>query len=100
MPVHLFGLCAEMDGEINEIAAEHRIAVIEDGAQAIGARYQGRAAGSLGVMGCFSFFPSKNLGGAGDGGLVTTQDAGTLADRLRLLRKCMAREKSTNIMKC
>jgi dTDP-4-amino-4,6-dideoxygalactose transaminase len=91
MPVHLFGLCAEMD-VINEIAAEHRIAVIEDAAQAIGARHQGRAAGSLGVMGCFSFFPSKNLGGAGDGGLVTTQDA-ALADRLRLLRVHGARKK-------
>jgi dTDP-4-amino-4,6-dideoxygalactose transaminase len=91
LPVHLFGLCAEMD-EINEIAAEHRIVVIEDAAQAIGARYQGRAAGSLGVMGCFSFFPSKNLGSAGDGGLVTTNDAG-LADRLRLLRVHGARKK-------
>ena len=91
MPVHLFGLCAEMN-EINEIAAAHRIAVIEDAAQAIGARYQGRAAGSMGVIGCFSFFPSKNLGGAGDGGLVTTHDA-ALADRLRLLRVHGARNK-------
>lgn len=91
MPVHLFGLCAEMD-EIYEIAAERGIAVVEDAAQAIGARYQGRAAGSLGTIGCFSFFPSKNLGGAGDGGLVTTQDA-VLADRLRLLRVHGARNK-------
>lgn len=91
LPVHLFGLCAEMN-EINEIAAEHGLAVIEDAAQAIGARYHGRAAGSLGVMGCFSFFPSKNLGGAGDGGLVTTSDA-ALADRLRLLRVHGAQKK-------
>ena len=84
MPVHLFGLSAEMN-EINEIATAARIPVIEDAAQALGARYEGRAVGSMGVLGCFSFFPSKNLGGAGDGGLVTTNDA-TLAERLRLLR--------------
>lgn len=91
MPVHLFGLSADMF-EINEIAAGHRIAVIEDAAQAIGARYKGRAVGTMGVIGCFSFFPSKNLGGAGDGGLVTTDDA-TLAERLRLLRVHGARKK-------
>jgi dTDP-4-amino-4,6-dideoxygalactose transaminase len=91
LPVHLFGLSAEMN-EINEIAAEHGIAVIEDAAQAIGARYHGRAVGSLGVMGCFSFFPSKNLGGAGDGGLVTTHNA-ALDERLRLLRVHGARKK-------
>jgi dTDP-4-amino-4,6-dideoxygalactose transaminase len=84
MPVHLFGLSADMD-EIVAIAAGHGITVIEDAAQAIGARYEGRAVGRLGALGCFSFFPSKNLGGAGDGGLVTTQDA-SLAGRLRLLR--------------
>ena len=91
LPVHLFGLCAEMDA-ICDIAAKHRIPVIEDAAQAIGARYAGRAAGSFGVIGCFSFFPSKNLGGAGDGGLVTTNDA-SLAERLRLLRVHGARKK-------
>ncbi|MGB9460580.1 MAG: DegT/DnrJ/EryC1/StrS family aminotransferase [Candidatus Acidiferrum sp.] len=91
MPVHLFGLPAEMN-EINKTAAEHGIAVIEDAAQAIGARYEGGAAGSLGAIGCFSFFPSKNLGGAGDGGLMTTQDA-TLAERLQLLRVHGARNK-------
>jgi dTDP-4-amino-4,6-dideoxygalactose transaminase len=91
MPVHLFGLSAAMN-EINEIAAGRRIAVIEDAAQAIGARYEGRAVGSLGVIGCFSFFPSKNLGGAGDGGLVTTNNA-ALAERLRLLRVHGARKK-------
>jgi dTDP-4-amino-4,6-dideoxygalactose transaminase len=91
MPVHLFGLSAEMN-EINEIAAANRIAVIEDAAQALGARYEGRAVGSMGVLGCFSFFPSKNLGGAGDGGLVTTNDA-TLAERIRRLRVHGARKK-------
>lgn len=84
IPVHLFGLAADMN-EIAEIASEYRIPVIEDAAQAIGARYQGRAVGSLGLMGCFSFFPSKNLGGAGDGGMITTNDAG-LGDTLRVLR--------------
>ena len=91
MPVHLFGLAADMN-EINEIAAAVRIPIIEDAAQALGARYEGRAVGSLGALGCFSFFPSKNLGGAGDGGLVTTNDA-TLAERLRLLRVHGARKK-------
>jgi dTDP-4-amino-4,6-dideoxygalactose transaminase len=91
LPVHLFGLSADMDAII-AIAAGHGIAVIEDAAQAIGARYEGRAVGSMGVMGCFSFFPSKNLGGAGDGGLVTTQDT-LLAERLRLLRVHGGRKK-------
>ena len=91
LPVHLFGLAADMN-EINTIAAGCRIAVMEDAAQAIGARYGGRAVGSLGMMGCFSFFPSKNLGGAGDGGIITTNDA-VLADRLRLLRVHGARKK-------
>lgn len=91
LPVHLFGLSAEMN-EINEIAAADRIPVIEDAAQALGGRYEGRAVGSIGMLGCFSFFPSKNLGGAGDGGLVTTNDA-TLAERLRLLRVHGARTK-------
>ena len=91
LPVHLFGLAADMNA-IHEIAAAHRLPVIEDAAQAIGARYEGRAVGSLGVLGCFSFFPSKNLGGAGDGGMITTNDA-TLADRLRLLRVHGARKK-------
>jgi len=84
LPVHLYGQCAEMD-PILEIADRHGIAVIEDAAQAIGAEYKGRRAGAIGRYGCFSFFPSKNLGGAGDGGLVTTRDA-SLAERLRVLR--------------
>jgi dTDP-4-amino-4,6-dideoxygalactose transaminase len=84
IPVHLFGLAANLE-PILQLAEEHELAVIEDAAQAIGARYRGVHVGTLGSFGCFSFFPSKNLGGAGDGGLVTTNDPG-LADRLRLLR--------------
>lgn len=91
MPVHLFGLCADMDA-LNAVAARHGIPVIEDAAQAIGARYKDRTAGSLGALGCFSFFPSKNLGGAGDGGMVTTNDHG-LAERLKLLHLHGARER-------
>jgi dTDP-4-amino-4,6-dideoxygalactose transaminase len=91
MPIHLFGLSAAMD-EINAITKRHRIPVVEDAAQAIGAEYHGRPAGSLGLMGCFSFFPSKNLGGAGDGGMVTTNDA-TLAEQLKLLHIHGSRER-------
>lgn len=84
MPVHLFGQCADMD-PLLEVAQRSGIAVIEDAAQAIGAAYRGRPAGSMGTVGCFSFFPSKNLGAFGDAGLVTTQDD-DLAARVRLLR--------------
>ena len=84
MPVHLFGLMADMD-PILEIGKTHGVPVIEDAAQAIGSKYRDHRAGSLGAIGCFSFFPSKNLGGAGDGGMVTTNDP-VLADRLRVLR--------------
>lgn len=84
LPVHLFGLCADMD-EFLAMAAERGIAVIEDAAQAIGAEHRGRRAGSMGAIGCFSFFPTKNLGGAGEGGILTTSD-GRLAERLRALR--------------
>ncbi len=84
VPVHLYGLCADMD-PILEIAAETGIPVIEDAAQAISATYKGRQAGSMGSAGCFSFFPSKNLGAFGDGGLVTTNDD-RLAHEIRLLR--------------
>jgi dTDP-4-amino-4,6-dideoxygalactose transaminase len=84
IPVHLYGQCAEMDA-INEIAARQGVPVIEDAAQAIGAEYKGRRAGSLALCGCFSFFPTKNLGAFGDGGMITTDDA-NLADRLKLLR--------------
>lgn len=84
MPVHLFGACADMD-PINALAREHGCLVIEDGAQAIGAEYNGRRAMSLGDIGCISFFPSKNLGGFGDGGMLTARDEG-LAKRLSALR--------------
>jgi dTDP-4-amino-4,6-dideoxygalactose transaminase len=84
LPVHLFGQMAEMD-EILRIAARHRLPVIEDAAQAIGSEQRGRRAGAIGEAGCLSFFPSKNLGGAGDGGMVTTNNA-ELADRVRMLR--------------
>jgi dTDP-4-amino-4,6-dideoxygalactose transaminase len=84
MPVHLFGQCAEMEA-INEIATRKKVKVIEDAAQAIGAARNGKKAGVLGDAGCFSFFPSKNLGGFGDGGLVTTDDRG-LGDAVTMLR--------------
>jgi dTDP-4-amino-4,6-dideoxygalactose transaminase len=84
IPVHLYGCPAEM-APILETAARAGVAVIEDAAQAIGARYHGRPVGGLGTCGCFSFFPSKNLGAFGDGGLVTTSDP-ALAHRVRLLR--------------
>lgn len=84
IPVHLFGACAEMD-PLMSLAASRGIRVIEDAAQSIGAEYLGRRAGSIGDIGCFSFYPSKNLGGAGEGGLLTTNDAG-LAERLKALR--------------
>ncbi len=84
LPVHLFGLPADLD-PILDLARDRGLAVIEDAAQSIGALYHGRYAGTIGTYGCFSFFPSKNLGGAGDGGLVTTEESG-LADKLRLLR--------------
>lgn len=84
MPVHLFGQPAELDA-ILRLAASNGLAVIEDAAQAIGARYGDRYVGTLAEFGCFSFFPSKNLGGAGDGGLITTQNK-ELADKVRLLR--------------
>jgi len=84
LPVHLFGQCAEMDA-ILEIAERHNLPVIEDSAQAIGAEYRKQRAGAMGAIGCFSFFPSKNLGGAGEGGLMTTNDD-HLAEKLRLLR--------------
>jgi dTDP-4-amino-4,6-dideoxygalactose transaminase len=84
LPVHLYGQMAEM-GPIMEIARQHRLVVIEDAAQAIGAEDNGRRAGSIGLYGCFSFFPSKNLGGAGDGGMVVTHDAAR-AERIACLR--------------
>lgn len=85
IPVHLFGRCAEME-PILKLAAEHEIAVIEDAAQALGAEDEhGRRAGSMGLLGCFSFYPTKNLGGFGDGGMVVTRDP-SLASVLVTLR--------------
>jgi dTDP-4-amino-4,6-dideoxygalactose transaminase len=91
MPVHLFGLAADME-PIMRIANERGLTVIEDAAQAIGARYKQHLAGNMGAVGCFSFFPSKNLGGVGDGGLMTSNDP-ALAGRLKLLRAHGSREK-------
>jgi len=84
IPVHLFGQCAAMD-RVLEIAGQRGLPVIEDAAQAMGAQYDGRQAGSMGLVGCYSFFPSKNLGGFGDGGMVATDDD-ELADKIKVLR--------------
>lgn len=84
IPVHLYGQCAEMD-PIMAIANKYHVPVVEDAAQAIGSEYRGQRAGSIGAIGCFSFFPSKNLGAFGDGGAVTTNDD-ALAERLTRLR--------------
>ena len=84
MPVHLYGQCADMD-PILKIAKEYNLFVIEDAAQAIGAEYRGRRAGAMSDFGCFSFFPSKNLGAFGDGGIVIT-GSDELYDKLRVLR--------------
>lgn len=84
IPVHIFGQCADMTS-INEIAEKHKLHVIEDAAQAIGAEHKGQRAGTMGTIGCLSFFPTKNLGGAGDGGMVITNNS-EIADRIRQLR--------------
>lgn len=90
-PVHLYGQCADM-AAINEIAQSHGVPVVEDAAQAIGAQENGAMAGNLGEIGCFSFYPSKNLGGMGDGGFLTTNDD-ALAKKLLALRVHGAEEK-------
>jgi dTDP-4-amino-4,6-dideoxygalactose transaminase len=84
IPVHLFGACADMDA-LKSLTGSRGIKIIEDSAQSIGSEYKGSRAGSIGHIGCLSFFPSKNLGGYGDGGMVTTNDK-TTADHLRALR--------------
>ena len=84
MPVHLYGQAADMAALV-AVSEQHGVPIVEDAAQAIGARQGGRAVGGFGRIGCFSFYPTKNLGAFGDGGLSTTNDAAT-ADRLRLLR--------------
>jgi len=91
IPVHLFGACAQMDA-IGDVARRRRMVVIEDAAQAIGAEHNGSRAGGLGAIGCFSFFPTKNLGAFGDGGALTTGDV-ELAARLRRLRMHGSRER-------
>ena len=89
--VHLFGQCADMD-PILAAARKHGIPVIEDAAQALGAKDKGRQAGTMGTLGTFSFFPTKNLGALGEGGLVTTSDA-ALAEKIRMLRVHGAKQK-------
>jgi len=84
IPVHLYGQCAEVD-KIMNIARKHNLLVIEDCAQALGALHKNKKAGSFGIAGCISFFPSKNLGGFGDGGMIVTSDE-KLADTIKLLR--------------
>jgi dTDP-4-amino-4,6-dideoxygalactose transaminase len=84
LPVHIFGQAANMD-EITRFARQHNLAIVEDCAQAIGSEYKGKKVGGIGEVGCFSFFPSKNLGAFGDGGMCTTNDD-ELAERLRMLR--------------
>lgn len=84
IPVHIYGQCAEMD-PLLDLGKRYGIPIIEDAAQAIGATDKGRRAGSMGLIGCFSFYPTKNLGGAGDGGILTTNDD-AMAARLRRLR--------------
>jgi len=91
IPVHLYGQPCDMDGVLR-LAQRQGLAVIEDCAQAIGAAYRGRPVGSFGQAGCFSFYPTKNLGAAGDGGAVVTNDPAT-AERLSLLRQCGTRDK-------
>jgi len=91
LPVHLYGGAANMN-EIQRIAARHHLHVVEDAAQAIGAEIDGRKIGTIGIIGCYSFFPSKNLGAYGDGGLASTNDQ-ILADRLRALRAHGGRKK-------
>ncbi|MBN2711318.1 MAG: DegT/DnrJ/EryC1/StrS family aminotransferase [Planctomycetes bacterium] len=92
IPVHLYGQCADMD-QILDIAKRYNLKVIEDAAQAIGAEYTGhRRAGTMGDVGCYSFFPSKNLGAMGDGGMVVTNDS-QLAEKMQLLRNHGAKPK-------
>ncbi len=94
LPVHLYGQPADLD-PILEIAREHGLAVVEDAAQAHGARYKGRRIGGHGDVVCWSFYPGKNLGAMGDGGAITT-DRSDIADRIRVLRNYGSREKYVN----
>ncbi len=96
IPVHLFGQCTDMD-PLLEMTRNRGIAVIEDAAQAIGSQYKGKMAGALGTLGCFSFFPSKNLGAFGDGGMVITNDD-KLADKIKILKNQGAKPKYYHIL--
>jgi dTDP-4-amino-4,6-dideoxygalactose transaminase len=97
IPVHLYGQPAEMDA-ITAVAQRHHLVVIEDACQSHGARYRGRATGTFGLAGCFSFYPAKNLGACGDGGMIVTNDA-LFAERLRLLRHYGQKEKYVHLEK-
>jgi dTDP-4-amino-4,6-dideoxygalactose transaminase len=97
IPVHLYGQACDMAG-ILKLARQHKLYVIEDACQAHGARWGGKACGTLGDAGCFSFYPSKNLGGAGDGGMIVTSDA-TLAKNLRILRDYGQESKYNHVIK-
>ena len=96
-PVHLYGQPADMDS-IMELAEKHNLYVIEDACQAHGAEYKGRRVGGIGRIGCFSFYPGKNLGAYGDGGAITTNDP-ELAEKIRILRNCGQQEKYNSILK-
>ncbi len=96
IPVHLYGQCADMMAFL-ELAEQYGLHVVEDAAQAIGATHRGKQAGSMGVLGCFSFFPSKNLGAYGDGGMIVTNDE-ALAKTVRILRVHGASPKYFNVM--
>ncbi len=97
IPVHLYGQCADMD-PILQIAKKHNLRVIEDAAQAHGAEYKGRRAGSMGDLGCFSFYPGKNLGAYGEGGMVTTSNA-EYTRTIRMLRDWGAEKKYHHVLK-
>jgi dTDP-4-amino-4,6-dideoxygalactose transaminase len=95
VPVHLYGRCVPMDAVL-DLGRRHGIPVVEDAAQAHGATWRGRAAGTMGVIGCFSFYPSKNLGACGDAGACTTADP-ALAARLRRLRNYGERDRYLSV---
>lgn len=97
IPVHLFGQPADMEA-ITEVAGRHNLYVIEDACQAHGAEYKGKKVGGLGDLGCFSFYPTKNLGSFGDGGAVATDNA-NLAEKIKILRNCGQREKYNSVLK-
>src|SRR5207244_12071146 len=97
MPVHLYGQVADMEG-ILDVGRRYGLAVVEDACQAHGAEYRRLRAGSIGEIGCFSFYPAKNLGAYGEGGAITTNDAG-LAQQMRLLRNWGAEQKYIHTMK-